>query len=39
MYLIRAGINYFNNIMLETGNKINLILGSVEIVIGAKEFC
>jgi hypothetical protein len=37
-YLSRVRINYFNSIMIETGNTTNLILGSVEVVIGAREF-
>jgi hypothetical protein len=37
-YLIGARIKYFNSIMVETGNIINLILGSFDVVIGAREF-
>jgi hypothetical protein len=37
-YFIRARIKYFNNIMVETGNTINLIVGSVDVVIMAREF-
>jgi hypothetical protein len=37
-YLIGARIKYFNSIMVETGDTINLILGSVDVVIGAREF-
>jgi hypothetical protein len=35
-YLVGAWIKYFNSIMVETGNKSNLIPGSVEGVIGGK---
>jgi hypothetical protein len=39
-YLIGARIKYFNSIMVETGNTINSILGSIDVVIGARElFC
>jgi hypothetical protein len=39
-YLIGAWIKYFNGIMVETGNTITLILGRVNVVIGASElFC
>jgi hypothetical protein len=34
----RAQIKHFNSIMVKTGNTINLILGSVDVVIGAREF-
>jgi hypothetical protein len=37
VYLIEAWIKCFNSIMVETGNTINLILGSVGKVIGARE--
>jgi hypothetical protein len=37
-YLIGALIKYFNSIIVETGNKINLILRSVDVVTGAREF-
>jgi hypothetical protein len=37
-YLIRVRIKYFNSIMIETGNTTNLILGIVEVVVGAREF-
>jgi hypothetical protein len=37
-YLIGERIKYFNSLMIETGNTINLILGSVDVVIGAREF-
>jgi hypothetical protein len=37
-YLIRARINYFNSIMVEAGNTMNLIVGNVEVVIGARDF-
>jgi hypothetical protein len=36
--LIGARIKCFNSIMVESGNVINLILGSVDVVIGAREF-
>jgi hypothetical protein len=36
--LIGARIKYFNIIMVETGNTINLILGSVDVLIGVREF-
>jgi hypothetical protein len=39
-YLIRARIKYFSSIMVETGNTINLIFGSVDLVVWAREsFC
>jgi hypothetical protein len=37
-YLSRARIKYFHRVMIETGNTANLILGSVEVVAGAREF-
>jgi hypothetical protein len=37
-YLSGVRIKYFNSIMIETGNTTNLILGSVEVVFGAREF-
>jgi hypothetical protein len=37
-YLSRARIKCFKSIMIETGNPSNLILGSVEVVVGAREF-
>jgi hypothetical protein len=37
-YLSRVRIKSFNNIMIETGNTTNVIIGSVEVVVGAREF-
>jgi hypothetical protein len=37
-YLSRVQIKSFNNIMIETGKTTNLILGSVEVVVRAREF-
>jgi hypothetical protein len=37
-YLSGVRIKYFNSIMIETGNITNLILGSVEVVVGPREF-
>jgi hypothetical protein len=37
-YLSRVRIKCFNNIMIETGNATNLILGSVGGVVGARKF-
>jgi hypothetical protein len=36
-YLSQVRIKCFNSIMIETGNTTKLILGSVEVVIGARE--
>jgi hypothetical protein len=37
-YLSRVRVKCFNNIMIETGKATNLVLGSVKVVVEAREF-
>jgi hypothetical protein len=37
-YLSGVRIKCFNRIMIETGNTTNIIIGSVGVVVGAREF-
>jgi hypothetical protein len=37
-YLSRVRIKRFNNIMIETRNTMDLILGNIKVVVGAREF-